>query len=48
MSEKRILIEETDKTQSKNIKLDKEILIKNTLKTNTNSDITKSRNRKIL
>ena len=41
MSEKRILIEETDKTQSKNIKLDKEMLIKN-------SDITKSRNRKIL
>lgn len=41
MSEKRILIGETDKTQSKNIKLDKEMLIKN-------SDITKSRNRKIL
>lgn len=41
MSEKRILIEETDKTQSKNIKLDKEMLIKN-------PDITKSRNRKIL
>ena len=40
MREKRILTEETGETQSKKIKLDKETYIKNTLKANTNSDIT--------
>ena len=40
MSELRILNEETGESQRKKIKLDKETLIKSTLKTNTNSDIT--------
>ena len=40
MSKLRILNEETGESQRKKIKLDKETLIKNTLKTNTNSDIT--------
>lgn len=40
MSKLRILNEETGESQRKKIKLDKETLIKSTLKTNTNSDIT--------
>ena len=40
ISKKRILIKETDETLSKKIKLDKETLIKSTLKSHTNSDIT--------
>ena len=39
MSKKRILIEESGKTQIKKFQLDKKMLIKNTLKANTNSDI---------
>ena len=40
MNKLRILNEETGESQRKKIKLDKETLIKSTLKTNTNSDIT--------
>ena len=39
MNKKRILIEESGKTQIKKFQLDKKMLIKNTLKANTNSDI---------
>ena len=39
MSKKRILIEESGKTQIKKFQLDKKMLIKNTPKANTNSDI---------
>ena len=39
MSKKRILIEESGKTQIKKFQLDKKMLIKNTLKANMNSDI---------
>lgn len=39
MSKRRILIEESGKTQIKKFQLDKKMLIKNTLKANTNSDI---------
>lgn len=39
MSKKRILIEESGKTQIKKFQLDEKMLIKNTPKANTNSDI---------
>ena len=39
MNKKRILIEESGKTQIKKFQFDKKMLIKNTLKANTNSDI---------
>ena len=39
MNKKRILIEESGKTQIKKFQLDEKMLIKNTPKANTNSDI---------